>query len=87
MEKPYGDIPERFIQEGVFGYKQQLLHIGDRVEAIRNVQEIVAKGVQAVIIDILITPRSEGRGSGFNKRIVLQDYEGDFNPKRFKLAA
>jgi hypothetical protein len=77
-----GNHPERMIKEGVKVHYNQLVRIGESVEAIAEVADVIKKGDRCVVKDILIGPGNSERG--FSKRIVFEGIEGDFNPQRFK---
>jgi len=81
-----GGVPERFKEEGVFAHYKELVRIGDVVEAIREVNNgEIPRGTRVKITDIIIDPKPNVRG--FEKRIKVEGYDGDFNPKRFKRVA
>jgi len=78
-----GGVPEKFKDEGVFAHYKELVRIGDIVEAIRDVKNgEIPRGARVKITDILIDPKPNVRG--FAKRIKVEGYAGDYNPKRFK---
>jgi hypothetical protein len=79
----FGRFPEQFRNEGVFAHGMVLVKIGDKVTGIVNIQGNESlKGAELVIEDIIIEPKSEGRG--FTKRIKFMGIEGEYNPKNFK---
>lgn len=85
MSDIFNGVPERFQTNGVFGYKQVLIRVGDTVEAIATVAGTIEIGTRLVVSAILIEPKSDAKG--FTKRISFDGQEGDFNPKRFKKAS
>ena len=82
MNDIYAGVPQRFMANGIFGYKQEIIQVGDTVEAVSNVDGTIAAGTRCTIAEILIEPRSDIKG--FTKRVVFQEIDGDFNPKRFR---
>ena len=77
-----GGQPERMKIEGVKVHYNEFAKIGDKVEAIAEVQGKMLKGTRLVISDIIITPNANERG--FLKRLVFEGQEGEYNPQRFK---
>jgi len=77
-----GGQPERIKAEGVKVHYNELAKIGDKVEAIAEVQGKMLKGSRLVISDIIIIPNANERG--FIKRLVFEGQEGEYNPQRFK---
>ncbi len=77
----FGGYPEKFRQEGVRVHGPDIVKVGDEVESIRFVMGIIPKGTRLKIADILITPNGNTRG--FIKRLIFDEYEGEFNPNRF----
>src|SRR3989344_2940979 len=76
----FGGFPENFRENGVFAHNQVLVKIGDRVQALVDVEGgQIPKGAELEIEDIVIEPKAEARG--FSKRIKFKGIEGDFNPK------
>ncbi|NTU98504.1 hypothetical protein HGA64_00640 [Candidatus Falkowbacteria bacterium] len=80
-----GGIPEKFMKEGVYAHYKELVKVGDIVEAIRDVNDgEIPRGTKVRITEIIVDPKENLRG--FEKRIRVEGYEGDYNPKRFKKA-
>jgi hypothetical protein len=77
-----GGVPERFKQEGVFAHNKELIKVGDTVESLVDSKTGIKKGGFAKIIEIIVEPSTNERG--FYKRIKLEGFEGEFNPKKFK---
>lgn len=78
-----GGVPERFKEEGVFAHYKELIRVGDIIEAICDVNDgEIPRGTQVKIMGIIINPKPNDRG--FEKRIKVEGYSGDYNPKRFK---
>ncbi len=78
-----GGVPEKFKEEGVYVHYKEKVQVGDMVEAIKNVMDgEIPKGTKAKILDIIIEPNPNVRG--FLKRIKLEGFKGEYNPKRFK---
>ena len=78
-----GDFPEQFREKGVFVHYHEIVQVGDIVEAIKNIfNGEVPKGTRSEIIEIIIKPRANERG--FLKRIKIEGYDGEYNPKKFK---
>jgi len=76
-------IPEKFKEEGVFAHYKELVRVGDIIEANCNVNNgEIPLGTKVKIADIIVNPMANIRG--FEKRIKLEGYSGDYNPKRFK---
>lgn len=81
----YRGVPEKFKSEGIFVRGMERVIPGDRVKAIRNVEgsiETLTRGFQYRVADLIVEPNGNVRG--FEKRLKLEGYKGDFNPKRFR---
>lgn len=77
-----GGFPERFKEQGVFAHNKELIKVGDMVETLVDVKGGIPKGVKAKIVDIIVEPSANERG--FYKRIKLEGFDGEFNPKKFR---
>ena len=79
-----GGVPEKFKKEGVFVHYKEKAQVGDTVEALNDVLGgEVSKGTKAKITEIIIDPKPNVRG--FSKRIKIEGFEGEYNPKKFKI--
>lgn len=83
FEPDLGGVPERMISEGIKVHGNTLARVGDTVESVRNVMNIIPKGTQAKVIGIKIEPGAD-RGGRFLKSMKIAGYEGYYNPQRFK---
>ncbi|HHD92516.1 MAG TPA: hypothetical protein ENL06_02755 [Candidatus Portnoybacteria bacterium] len=78
-----GGIPEKIKEEGVYVHYREKAKVGDTVEALNNVMDgEIPKGTTGKITEIVIEPTPNVRG--FLKRIKIEGFEGEYNPKKFK---
>ena len=74
--------PEKLLADGIYVYKQKRVHVGDAVEAIREVAGLISGGTKVRIAKITMEPRDE---FGFEKRLLFSEFpDEEFNPKRFR---
>jgi hypothetical protein len=78
-----GGHPERIKLEGVKVDGNQLAKIGDFVVAIADLGTTIKKGQCLKVLNIIIEPKGNERG--FDKFLVFEGIDGDYNPRKFKL--
>ncbi len=78
-----GGHPERMKLEGVKVDGNRLAKIGDFVVAIADLGKTIKKGQHLKVSDIIVEPKGNERG--FEKFLVFEGLDGDYNPRKFKL--
>lgn len=76
-------VAKKLKEESVFLHNKVIAQIGDTVEALHNVMDgEIPQGTQTEITAIITKPNPTVKGCG--KRIKLEGFEGEYNPKKFK---